>query len=551
MKLRQILFLFWIFIGLWSCGSEGAEPIIPPSPEPVAPTVPADILETQNPQIQGVTYWWNEAVFYEIFVRSFYDSNGDGIGDLNGIREKLDYIQNDLGATALWLMPINPSSSYHGYDVTDYKAINPEYGTMQDFQNLVQELHRRGMKIIVDLVLNHTADKHPWFQSAWNSSVSEYRDWYIFENSKPDWGNWHGNTEHGYYYGAFSYLMPDLNYKNQALREEIKRISNYWLKEVDVDGFRLDAVKFLFEENGNTENVTETFAYWNEFGSNVKEAKSNALTVAEAWDGTATIARYVNTSLDLAFEFDLAGAILKSVKNGVPTVLKNKMTEIRNLYPYHQYATFLSNHDQDRSFEVMGKNIVNSKLAAAMLLTLPGTPFVYYGEEVAVWGMKGSDNDEWVRKPMNWNTSGGFTSGTPWSGLTGDQATKNVETQKEDDKSLLNWYKKLIALRKEYPQITKGSYQMMGNNGNRLYAFFRELDGKAVIVLANFGDSAYDNTQIYAKKTNLVAGIYSVTDLLTETQLDDVALNSDGGLLFRPYVSIGGKETKLLLLEKK
>lgn len=592
MNLKNYTLLLFISIWLFSCSKNEGTPTPVDPEDPSEPTVPTNIPSTQSPQNQETTYWWNKAVFYEIFVRSFYDSDGDGMGDLNGIREKLDYIQNDLGATAIWLMPINPSPSYHGYDVTDYRAINPDYGTMEDFKTLVTEIHNRGMKIIIDLVINHTAINNPWFKSAILQADSKYKDYYVFSDADKGGGWNHAykikysgnsdeqkkkqkeederykywintignitteqeeymNNQKKWFYGIFSSYMPDLNYKNLQVKKEIYNISNFWLKDISIDGFRLDAVKFIVEENGITENTTATLAYWNEFGNNVKAANSNAMTVAEAWDNSTTAVKYVNTSLDLAFEFDLAGAILNSVKNNNPINLKNKIKTIRDVYPYHQYATFLSNHDQDRSYEAMGKNVENSKLAASVLLTLPGTPFIYYSEEIGVWGMK-SGGDEWVRKPMNWTSSGGFTTGTPWTGLTGDQQMgKNVATQKTESNSLLNHYKKMTALRKKYPQLSEGTFQTLGNNGGTVYAYLRESEKKGIVIIHNFGTSDYDNTTVFAQKTNLESGTYTVTDLLENTKLEDIALNSDGGFLFKPLPSISTKSTKLLLLEKK
>lgn len=557
MNLKNYTLLLFISIWLFSCSKNEGTPTPVDPEDPSEPTVPTNIPSTQSPQNQETTYWWNKAVFYEIFVRSFYDSDGDGIGDLNGIREKLDYIQNDLGATAIWLMPINPSPSYHGYDVTDYRAINPDYGTMEDFKTLVTEIHNRGMKIIIDLVINHTSNDHTWFQNAWNNKNSTYRDWYIFEDEEPTyqspWGSdvWHGNDTNGYYYGIFSYTMPDLNYETKAVKDEIKSISDFWLTNISIDGFRLDAAKHLIEEGSNQENTPSTITYWKEFANNVKAANNNAMTVAEVWTSTNEIVKYINSGLDLAFEFDVAEAIKNSVKNNNPYTLKSKISTIRDVYPYHQYATFLSNHDQDRSYEAMGKDVENSKLAASVLLTLPGTPFIYYSEEIGVWGMK-SGGDEWVRKPMNWTSSGGFTTGTPWTGLTGDQQMgKNVATQKTESNSLLNHYKKMTALRKKYPQLSEGTFQTLGNNGGTVYAYLRESEKKGIVIIHNFGTSDYDNTTVFAQKTNLESGTYTVTDLLEDTKLEDIALNSDGGFLFKPLPSISTKSTKLLLLEKK
>ena len=236
-----------------------------PSCVPAAPTIAPTPIKESTP-----VNWWSNDVFYEIFVRSFNDSNGDGIGDFNGITQKLDYLQ-ELGVTAIWLMPIFPSPSYHGYDVTDYYDVNPQYGTMDDFKTLVEEAHKRDIRIIIDLVINHTSDKHPWFKEAKKDPNSPYRDWYIWSKTDPKylgpWGErvWHSSTS-GFYYGIFEAFMPDLNYKNPAVTDEMKKVASFWLKDIGVDGFRLDAAKHLIEEGSKQENTKATHLwYQNEF----------------------------------------------------------------------------------------------------------------------------------------------------------------------------------------------------------------------------------------------------------------------------------------------
>ncbi len=220
--------------------------------------------------------WWREAVFYEIFVRSYNDSNADGIGDFNGITQKLDYLQS-LGVTAIWLMPIHPSPSYHGYDVLNYYAVNPQYGSLGDFKRLLSEAHSRGMRIIIDLVLNHTSSQHPWFVEANSNPQSKYRDWYVW--SETDQGNgWHAGKS-GYYFGLFSEVMPDLNYRNPEVTAQMEKMARFWLNEVGIDGFRLDAAKHLIEENGKTENTTATHEWLKGFYGAYKADKPEAYAV--------------------------------------------------------------------------------------------------------------------------------------------------------------------------------------------------------------------------------------------------------------------------------
>ena len=248
-------------------------------------TINLDNIET-NP-------WWNDAVFYEIFVRSFYDSNADGVGDLQGIIQKLDYLNDgnpntdtDLGVTALWLMPIFPSPSYHGYDVTDYRNIDEEYGTMNDFKALITAAHARGIKIVIDFVGNHTSDQHPWFTAS--ASNESKRDWYLWNSNKPSyngpWGQevWHERNS-SYYYGVFWGGMPDLNYTNQEVTNEIKNTLRFWKEEVGVDGFRIDAVKHWIENGNQQENTAATLAWWRDL-----YIFKNSLDISTISEGSGT-----------------------------------------------------------------------------------------------------------------------------------------------------------------------------------------------------------------------------------------------------------------------
>ncbi len=240
----------------------------PPPPPPPAGGGPL--------QAPGETFWWNDTVFYQVFVRSFYDTDGDGIGDLQGLIAKLDYLNDgdpttdaDLGVTGLWLMPVTESPSYHGYDVTDYRTIEPDYGTNADFDQLVAEAHNRGIVVIIDLVMNDTSNQIEWFTDAVSGSSAPYRDWYRWSPTHPGytgpWGQpvWH-NSASGYYYGVFWSGMPDLNYEEPAVKTEMWDIARFWLQDMVVDGFRLDAVKYIIEEGSSLENTASTFAFWRE-----------------------------------------------------------------------------------------------------------------------------------------------------------------------------------------------------------------------------------------------------------------------------------------------
>ena len=269
--------------------------------------------------------WWKDAVFYEIFVRSFADSNGDGIGDFNGLTQKLDYLNDgdpktttDLGVTGIWLMPIQPSPSYHGYDVSDYYQINPDYGTIDDFKLFLSEAKKRGIRVLMDLVINHTALDNQWFMMS-AGGYAKFADWYIWSDTNPGykgpWGEdvWHPLAGH-YFYGVFSEAMPDLNYRNPDVTAEMDNVADYWLQTVGVDGFRIDGAKHLIEQGETQENTDATHAWFKDFHSYLQTLNPEALTVGEVWSPSDDAAPYVaDDELDLVFNFPLADDILAGV----------------------------------------------------------------------------------------------------------------------------------------------------------------------------------------------------------------------------------------------
>jgi len=437
--------------------------------------------------------WWGESVFYEIFVRSFYDSNANGIGDFNGITQKLDYIES-LGVTGIWLMPIFPSPSYHGYDVTDYYAVNPQYGTMDEFKNFVNEAHKRGIRVIIDLPLNHTSDKHPWFIESKNPN-SPYRNWYIWNDKDPKyngpWGQdvWHP-SQSGYYYGIFTAQMPDLNYRNDEVSAEMLNVTRYWLEEIGVDGYRLDAVKHLVEQVQNQQNTIDTHIWLKkEFYPTVKAASPNAYTVGELFgDDLNTILAYTKgKQFDSAFHFQLAEAIVKSInlQNASYFSAMQALTE-KTLQP-EMYAPFLTNHDQDRVMNQLFNKVERAKLAAFLLLTSSGAPFIYYGEEI---GMTGKKPDEDIRRPMQWTPqqNAGFTTGRPWRAPAKDYEFINVEFQQAEETSLLNHYRALIHLRSEHAALSAGALTLLETGNPSTYAALRITDEETLLVLANLSD---------------------------------------------------------------
>ncbi|MEX0720707.1 MAG: alpha-amylase family glycosyl hydrolase [Balneolaceae bacterium] len=448
----------------------------------------------------GESKWWNETVFYEIFVRSFYDSNGDGIGDFNGLTQKLDYLNDgdpetntDLGITGIWLMPINDSPSYHGYDVIDYRSINPDYGTMADFKEFLNAAHERGIKVIIDYVMNHTSTEHPWFQKS-AAGEEEFRDFYRWSDSHPGyngpWGQqvWHnqhnGQNFDDYYYGLFWSGMPDLNYENPAVKDSMFAISDFWINDIGVDGFRQDAVLYIHEDGSTLKNTPETFQFWNDFNINLKAANPDAFAVGEAWEPTDIVLEYITSNrLDYAFEFDLAQSILNGVENENAAPILSQMQKVYDAYPFLQYGTFLTNHDQDRVMNTLGSDINKAKLAASLYLTLPGIPYLYYGEEV---GMLGQKPDENIRLPMQWSdeSNAGFTTGSPWRDPNSNYTEFNVEEMVEDENSLFNHYKDLIQLRNELEGLKTGEYEAGISSHEGVVTFLRGIPNNSHHLIA-------------------------------------------------------------------
>ena len=337
-------------------------------------------VEFELPSIRGV--------WYEIFVRAFADSDGDGIGDFNGLTAKLDYLV-DLGISGLWLMPINESPSYHQYDVTDYYTIDPDYGTMEDFNAFLAACKERNIEVIIDLVVNHSSSQHPWFVEASNNPESEYREYYRWAEEDTEGINvkdrWYRKGDQ-YYFAHFWDQMPDLNFDSPKVREEIKNIAKFWL-EKGVAGFRMDAAMHIYTTN-ELKNGSNLLApnqdWWKEFDEFCKEVNSDYYLVGEVWADAKTRSFYID-SFETLFNFDVGNdTIITTVKTGNDNGL-NKT--VQNAYKYYDKANedyidapFLTNHDQARVMTLLGSDETKAKLAATMYLTLPGNPFIYYGE---------------------------------------------------------------------------------------------------------------------------------------------------------------------------
>jgi glycosidase len=426
------------------------------SPPPAA--APAHAAAAQAPS----------KVYYEIFVRSWYDTDGDGIGDLNGVTAKLDYLEK-LGVSGIWLMPINPSPSYHGYDVTDYRAINPQYGTMADFERLLREAHRRGIKVIMDLVANHSSNRSPWFEAA-RDPHSRYHDWYTWATPATDLKAisatggpaWHSVPGGGHYLGVFTGEMPDLNYDDPALRKRMIEVGKFWLAK-GVDGFRLDAAQHVyldFETDwGSVAVLKENLAWWREFHRDIDTVDPQTWLVGEVWPRNPDQLASWMGSLDAVFNFPLAERLVESAQQERDRDIGATLERVEQAYRAAAHgrfddAPFLSNHDQERVMSQLDGNPDHMRIAAAMLLTLPGHPFVYYGEEL---GMRGEKPDPHLREPMRWYRAGQGPGEPTWEGWTaGDGPAISVEAEQADPGSLLNWYRMLIGWRRDIPALRDG-----------------------------------------------------------------------------------------------
>jgi len=509
--------------------------------------------------------WWKEAVAYQVYPRSFMDSNGDGIGDIQGIISKLDYIK-DLGIDVIWICPIYQSpNDDNGYDISDYQDIMEEFGTMEDFDLLLSEVHRRDMKLIMDLVINHTSDEHPWFIESRKSKDNPYRDYYIWHPGKDgkEPNNWESifggsawkydeNTKE-YFMHVFSSKQPDLNWENQTVRNELYKMVNWWLDK-GIDGFRVDAISHIkkiagFPDMPNPNNLKYVPSYeghMNREGIQVflEELKQNTfakydiMTVGEAngvsleqadeWVGEE------NGKFNMIFQFEHLGLWRKETENGIdlPALKKTLTKWQKGLDGTGWNALFLENHDQPRSVSTWGNDgeyrVESAKALATMFFLMHGTPFIYQGQEIGMTNVqfpsiddyddvgmrnyyfneleKGTPVEEimeviWKtgrdnsRTPMQWTTekNAGFSTGNPWMKVNPNYTEINVEAELKNPNSIYHYYKKLIQLRKENHVLVYGSYDIIMEDHDQIYAYTRKQGDELILVLSN----------LFAKETNI------------------------------------------------
>jgi oligo-1,6-glucosidase len=523
-------------------------------------------------------HWWKDAVVYQLYPRSFKDSDGDGIGDLKGIISKLDYIKS-LGVDAVWLNPIYSSpNDDNGYDVSDYRGIMKDFGTMQDFDALLTGMHERGIKVIMDMVLNHSSDEHEWFKQSRSSRTSAYRDyyhWWNAERGKPPYryslfdvnhDAWmYDSLTNAYYLHYFSRKQPDLNWENAKLRQEIYNMMKFWADK-GVDGFRLDAFGFAAKDtswptfpNGFEKNFMPYYAMGPHLHDYLKEmnqqvfSKYNLMTVCEGTGNTMEDAHNMvdadRKELDMAYPFewvDIAKPEGYSVLH-----LKNTFTKWDSAFANKGWmAVFLANHDQARMVSRFGSDKpafreLSSKMLNTFILSMRGTPYCYLGDELGMSNAyfdkiedyndvatlneyqyqknNGGDLKKFMAKtmfncrdngrtPFPWDGSAnaGFTTGKPWLKINPNYKTINVAAQEKDNNSPLNYFRKLVQLRKDNPVLVHGKYTPVDKDNADVYAYTRELDGKKFLVLLNFRDKpARAATGLDVGKAKVLIGNYA------------------------------------------
>lgn len=509
--------------------------------------------------------WWKEAVVYQIYPRSFMDSNGDGVGDIAGITQRLDYLK-DLGIDVIWLSPVYQSpNDDNGYDISDYRAIMKEFGTMEDFDEMLRQAHARGLRIVMDLVVNHTSDEHQWFVESRKSKENPYRDYYIWREGKEgdvppnNWGScfsgsaWqYDEATKMYYLHMFSRKQPDLNWDNEIVREEVFDMMRWWC-EKGIDGFRMDVISMISKTEGLPDGKMADGALYGDFGPYVcngphvhqylKEmnekvlSKYDLLTVGETPGVTVEEARkYTGSSekeLNMVFQFEHVEGMDEESKWNTRPVSLLRLKRILSkwqtgLHDVGWNSLFLSNHDQPRSVSRFGNDSDeyrerSAKMLATCLHMMQGTPYVYQGEELGMTNYpftemsqfrdletinayrelveeshkrepeelircfqhRGRDN---ARTPMQWDDSenAGFSTGTPWIGVNPNYREVNARAQQQDPESVFSYYKKLIRLRKEHDIIVYGSYRLLMEESDSVFAYVRTLGEQKLLVLCNF-----------------------------------------------------------------
>ena len=539
--LRTMLALAFALTALAACGGGGGSGSTPPVAVEPDPTLPAVDLRAVAAADPGSTLpaLWHRGAFMEIFVRSYKDSDGDGVGDLRGLIAQLDYLR-ELGISGIWLMPVTQSQDRdHGYAVADYRAIEAQYGSLADFDELLRQAHARGIGVIVDYVMNHSAAANPLFVNARAAATNPYRNWYLWQGVKPNGWNiyggdpWRGSVGN-YYFAPFWDQMPDFNLLNPAVVAYHHDNLRFWLNR-GVDGFRFDAVGNLVEAGPAAwENQPENHTLLRQARA-VVDGYARRYLVCE---GPSDPVGY-STSCGSAFAFQNTANLIAAAKADPGAV--RRVAEFPANAPTGM-ASMLANHDSfagDRVYNQFGGNLAQYRLAAATYLLQPGTPFIYYGEEIGM--ARGSaGGDPGLRTPMSWSAStanAGFTTGTPYRSLSTNVSAFNVAAQQADPNSLLAFYKAMLALRKAHPAIAAGSYDNVSVNGSAM-SFQRRQGSEWVLVAINYGSGA---------ATLSVSGLPSGSQLkaLYPAAGPDAAADSAG----RVSVDLGGQSVLVFAVQ--
>lgn len=534
--------------------------------------------------------WWKEAVAYQVYPRSFMDSNGDGIGDLQGMISKLDYIK-ELGIDVIWICPMYKSpNDDNGYDISDYQDILDEFGTMADFDELLAEVHKRGMKLIIDLVINHTSDEHPWFIESRSSKDNPKRDWYIWRDGKDgkepnNWESifngsaWEYDEKTGQYFmHLFSTKQPDLNWKNEEVRHSLYQMINWWLDK-GIDGFRVDAISHINKEEGLKDMPNEKGLKYvpsfekhmnvegiHKYLKELKEetfAKYDIMTVGEAngvsADNEKDLDEWVgeeNGKFNMVFQFEHLSLWDASKKKKLDIVeLKEVLSRWqKGLENKGWNALFIENHDQPRRVSTWGNDeeywYESATALGAMYFLMQGTPFIYQGQEIGMTNVKfnhiedyndvatknlyrfkreeGMSHKEvmeiiWAssrdnsRTPMQWSSeaNAGFTTGTPWIGINENYKEINVAAQQENNRSVLQFYKNMIRLKKANEVFTYGTYNLILDDHPQIYAYTRTTEDDQVVVFANLSETMAtweEQLAFHVQSNDLLLANYEVED---------------------------------------
>jgi maltose alpha-D-glucosyltransferase/alpha-amylase len=487
--------------------------------------------------------WYKNAVFYEVYLRAFFDSNGDGHGDLCGLMKRLDYLQ-ELGVDCIWLLPIYSSPlKDDGYDIADYYGVHPTYGSLHDFKQLLEMVHARGMRLIMDLVLNHTSDQHPWFQEARKSRESPYRDYYVWSDTDQKYkdariifldtepSNWTWDETAGqYYWHRFYACQPDLNYENPQVRAEMLNVMKFWL-DMGVDGFRADAVPYLFERDGtNCENLPETHAYLKEIRAFIDKHYPGKLLLAEANQWPEDVRLYFGDGdeFHMGFHFPVMPRIFMVLRNGDRSSIVDILNRTPPIPEECQWCVFLRNHDEltlemvtEEEREWMWKEYAPEprmrlnlgirrrlaplldndrrkiELAQSLLFSLTGSPVIYYGDEIGMGDNIWLDDRNGVRTPMQWQDglNAGFSKADPSrlylpviDSPSYAPTVVNVAAQIDDADSLFHTTQRMISIRRQHPAFGRGKFAWFPVESKAVIAYWRVLENERLIILNNLSD---------------------------------------------------------------